>query len=157
MDLSGLADDALSRLVADCVFEAMGGGPRRAAALAKLHRAYPEIERRSAGLDDKGLLALMGYRVGHRDGVAEERRRAVLAFVHRYPLPRVRADAYMERWGEPGTERRRRRIESILRWSVDRHRGDPLLGRACAEWAADLEFVRSARFEEAGASAASAG
>ena len=107
MDLSRLADDALARLVANCVFEAAGHGPRRALALAKLHRAYPEIERRSAGLDDKGLLALLGYRVGHRGGMAEERRRAVLAFVHRYPLPHVRGDAYMERLGEPGTDRRR--------------------------------------------------
>ena len=130
MGLSRLADDALSRLVANCIFEAMGAGPRRGTALARLHAAYPEIERRSAGCDDAGLLGLLGYRVGHREGMPEERRRAVLAFVHRFPLPRVRSDPYMERWGEPGTERRRRRIESILGWFVDRHRGEPLMGRA---------------------------
>ena len=93
----------------------------------------------------------MGYHVGHRQGMAEERRRAVLAFVHQYPLPHVRGDPYMEGWGEPGMERRRRRIENILRWFTNRHRGDPLMGRACAEWVADLEFVRSPRFVEVAA------
>lgn len=144
--LDALADDALSRFVANCIHEAVAHGPKRGLALAKLHRAYPEIERRSAGLDDKGLLALMGYRVGHREGMAEERRRAVLAFVHQYPLPSVRDGRYTARWGEPGSECRRERIMRILEWFLRRHRGEPLLGRACAEWAADLEFVRSPRF-----------
>lgn len=148
MDFSRLANDALARPVANCVFEAAGNGPRRALALAKLHHAYPEIERRSAGLDDNGLLRLMGYRVGHREGMAEERRRAVLAFVHQYPLPRVRDARYMARWGEPGSEGRRKRIEEVLDWFLRHHRGEPLLSRACAEWAADLEFARSPRFGE---------
>jgi hypothetical protein len=146
--LDALPDDALSRLVANCVFEAVRHGPRRAPALAKLHRAYPEIERRSARLDDKGLLALLGYRVGHREGMAEERRRAVLTFVHQYPLPRVRDARYMARWGEPGSECRRKQIEGVLEWFLRQHRGEPLLARACAEWAADLEFVRSPQFPE---------
>ena len=145
LDFPRLADDALSRFVANCVHEAVGHGPRRALALAKLHHAYPEIERRSAGLDDKGLLALMGYRVGHREGIAEERRRVVLAFVHRYPLPRVRDGRYMAGWGEPGSERRRKRIEGVLEWFLRQHRGERLLSRACAEWAADLEFGRGPR------------
>ena len=144
MDLARLADADLSRYVANCVHEAVGRGQKRALALAKLHRAYPEFERRSAGLDDKGLLALMG----HREGMAEERRRAVLAFVHQHPLPRVRDGRYMARWGEPGTDCRRHRIAATIEWFLRQHRGEPLLGRACAEWAADLEFVRSPRFLE---------
>ena len=81
----------------------------------------------------------------------EERRRAVLAFVHQYPLPRVRDGGYMALSGEPGSECRRKRIEGILDWFMRRHRGDPLMGRACAEWAGDLEFVRSPHFLEVAA------
>ena len=98
MDLSSLPDDGLSRLVANCVFQAVGHGPKRGLALAKLHNAYPEIERRSAKLDDKGLLALMGYRVGYREGVAEERRRAVKAGLRPGLMPefRIQAQAFTE-------------------------------------------------------------
>lgn len=79
MDLSRLANESLTRLVANCIFEVATRGPREARARTTLTAAYPEIERRVTGRDETGLLAVLGYHVNHREPLPEERRRAVLA------------------------------------------------------------------------------
>ncbi len=141
MDLSYLTDESLSRLAANCIFEVMTGGPRATLAEARLEAAYPEIERRFAGHDEAGLLAALGYHVGHREPMPEERRHAILSYIFRSSLPTIRRDGDIERWGEPLTSQRRGRIEAMLRWFIDRHAGDPIMSRACAEWHTDLQFV----------------
>jgi hypothetical protein len=141
VDLSHFTDEALSRLLANCIFEVMTGGPRAAAAESRLEAAYPEIEKRLSGHDETGLLAALGYHVGHREPMPEERRRAVLGYIFRSPLPNIRRNSYIERWGEPSTDQRCGRIAAMLRWFIDRHVGDPAMSRACAEWRTDLRFV----------------
>ncbi len=110
MDLSRLTDDALSRLVANSISEVMAGT----------------------------RLAALGYHVGHREPMPEPRRHAILQYVFRSPMPRIRRGLYMERWGEPLSARRRHQVAEMLRWFLGRHAGNPAMSRACAEWRADL-------------------
>jgi hypothetical protein len=141
MNLPRLADDALTRLVANCIFEVVTGGPRSDRALAVLDTAHPEIERRFSGQGETGLLAALGYHVGHCEPVEEERRHAILVYVFRSTLPGIHHDSHMTGWGEPSSATRLRHIEAMLRWFIDRHTGNPAMARACAQWKTDLDFV----------------
>lgn len=150
MDYEQLDDTGLARLVANCIFEMTRGGRFASTALVTVNNVYPEISRRYSGKGDKGLLAALGYRVGHAQGLDVGRRQAILAFVYNYPLPLIRNSEYMIEWGEPKTSRRLSKIVSVIQFFIQESGDEPTHSRARAEWLADLEYLQGADFKVVG-------
>lgn len=86
---------------------------------------------------DESPLRRLGYRLG-RDAPAPGKRRQLLEVAFTSPLPQVGAPQYMEKWGQPGTARRLRRVASRVA-SLGRASWDGAgpAGRGSAEQAED--------------------
>jgi hypothetical protein len=109
--------------------------------LDRLAECYRHIETRKIR---KSPLHALGYSVGRNKSLSTERRRAILSFVFENPLPDVASN--MAAWGEPRSTQRRHQIAQTIFRLMERNAYEPSHERACAEWAADRDFVLSDSF-----------
>ncbi len=86
-----------------------------------------------------GVLGFLGYHVG-QEGEPQWRRRQILDYVLRFPLPPVGSPAYIAEWGSSGSEKRRTKLCNVLRGLSENpaHRKSE---KALAEWKDDLEYI----------------
>ena len=92
---------------------------------------------------EHGLLAELGYAVGHR-GLLQSRRRCLLCEVFEHTLPRVAPEKYIKQWGAPSSALRLRKLAATIAAfarNAKRRRDPPT--EAIREWESDLEFLRT--------------
>lgn len=101
--------------------------------------------RSPGGLRDESAMHRLGYIVGEAHGLSTAARRALLDRFLTEPLPTLVRTHYGDEYGEPGSEKRLRRMAALIAWNVERfRRHDPArFGPAVAAWAADLEYLRA--------------
>ncbi|MCX5747975.1 MAG: hypothetical protein NT062_36400 [Proteobacteria bacterium] len=95
-------------------------------------------------------LKLAGYEVGAQGAIANVRREILDDFVCRFPIPPgVFEPEYRERWGEPGTKRRKQQTEALLRRLTSLNGARPALEDAVGDWESDLAWLlRSVRLDQ---------
>ena len=95
----------------------------------------------SGDLPEKGMLATLGYHVGH-SGEKRSIRRAILDYLMTEQLPMVDNPVYVAEWGAPSSKQRLdkfcRTIEALIRQNKNR----PGMGLAVSDWQEDLVWVR---------------
>ena len=96
----------------------------------------------SGDLPEKGMLATLGYHVGH-SGEKRPVRRAILDYLMTEQLPMVDNPVYVAEWGGPLSKQRLdkfcRTIEALIRQNKNR----PGMGLAVSDWQEDLVWVRA--------------
>ncbi len=97
-------------------------------------------DQKKQGRVEKGLMAVMGYRVGDTQGVNEVYRRLIITDVLYGPLPLVGNHDYMNWWGLDKTKFRLNRMKSWLRDKIysPQHKNHH---RAIGEWQEDLDWL----------------
>lgn len=101
--------------------------------------------RRARELRDESAMHRLGYLVGDAHGLPVAARRALLDRFYTEPLPSLVSAHHGDDYGEPASERRLRRMASVMAWNIDRfRRHDPArFGTSVEAWAADLEYLRA--------------
>jgi hypothetical protein len=101
--------------------------------------------RNPGNLRDESAMHRLGYVVGDAHGLPVAARRALLDRFFTEPLPALVRTQFGDEYGEPGGEKRLRRMAALLAWNVDRfRRHDPArFGASVDAWAADLEYLRA--------------
>ena len=92
---------------------------------------------------EQGLLAALGYHVGHSDGRPAEFRRLVLKLVLEGELPMIHSADYMAEWGEPNSSKRFEKLVRVLQNLVDGSRSKPRSKLAVRQWSEDLEWIQN--------------
>lgn len=97
------------------------------------------------GLRDESAMHRLGYLVGESHGLSVAARRALLDRFFSEPLPSLVRTHFGDEYGEPGSEKRLRRMSGLMAWNTERfRRHDPArFGASVAAWAADLEYLRA--------------
>ena len=107
-----------------------------------------EARAKSAGenleLNDEGILALSGYRVGRTAGLPTSERRDCIRAAFSSRLPRTHED---DKYGQPNSYERKQHLISVMHFLVRRaeHRRDTYghdMSRAIREWNQDLAWIR---------------
>ena len=94
-------------------------------------------------MPEKGMLKLMGYKVGN-DGEKENRRRLILRRVLFEDLPFCGSVDYMESWGKPTTKARYDKIfRSIFMFRRSAPKNIEGFEKAIIEWTDDLDWLSS--------------
>jgi hypothetical protein len=96
---------------------------------------------------EKGVLARLGYHVGN-EGEKTTKRRIILERAVNGILPFVPNPAYMDEWGEPGTEQRLGKLAMTIAFFVrDKKKyKDEKYAKAIIEWEEDLEWLRKEHY-----------
>lgn len=95
---------------------------------------------------EEGLLSYMGYRVGQKGAIMDERRR-ILDYIYSQPVPRVISAEYMAEWGSPKTGPRLQKMaESLAAFTRNSKRKLSKSDLAIHEWEADLEYLRKSYY-----------
>ena len=89
---------------------------------------------------EKGLLSVMGYKVGI-EGLKPEVRRSILADVIGGPIPLVGNPEYMDRWGEDNSNERIRMLSGSL-YAFSQGRDPVTHGQAIQDWESDLKWLK---------------
>ncbi|HLB79212.1 MAG TPA: hypothetical protein VJJ77_01800 [Dongiaceae bacterium] len=90
----------------------------------------------------EGMLAALGYHVGHAKGVPTPLRQRILKFVMEGQLPMVGSPAYTDEWGEPMSRKRLDKVISTLNLLADPGaQSQRNMERAMIEWSEDLDWV----------------
>tara|TARA_Y100000590_G_scaffold447983_1_gene584005 strand:- start:140 stop:613 length:474 start_codon:yes stop_codon:yes gene_type:complete len=89
---------------------------------------------------ERGLLSVMGYRVGITEGIKEGIRRRILKDVISGPLPLVGNSGYMAEWGEDGSNERIEKTKNCLKGFVHgrQHLDHDI---AIQDWTTDLGWL----------------
>lgn len=105
------------------------------------HRLYYDQPEKHWQSDS--FLADLGYRVG-RKGEERRVRWAMLSRIYYGELPPILSPEAMDRWGEPESETRLRKIVETIAGFIAARRGNKRADYAFAikSWADDLEFLR---------------
>lgn len=94
------------------------------------------------GWPEKGLLSLLGYRVGVK-GLPQPERQEILDAVYREELPPVDSPEYMAEWGRPSTALRLQKLaESIAALTRNAKRRSADTSNAVEDWEVDLDYLR---------------
>lgn len=80
-----------------------------------------------------GMLAALGYRVGHAEGRPPQFRREILKYVLSGELPMVHSASYTEEWGEPGSSTRYSKLIRFLQNNVENNEAKPGMKLAVKE------------------------
>jgi hypothetical protein len=103
----------------------------------KLGDAFIDFER-----PEMGMLAALGYRVGHTEGRPPQVRREILKYVLEGELPMVHSASYTAEWGEPGSSKRCRKLVRFLQNNIENnHQAKPGMKLAVKEWSEDLAWL----------------
>ena len=89
---------------------------------------------------EKGLLSVMGYKVGI-EGLKPEVRRSILADLIEGPIPLVGNPEYMDRWGKDNSSERVRMVTGSL-YAFSQNRDPVTHQQAIRDWEEDLEWVK---------------
>jgi hypothetical protein len=91
-----------------------------------------------------GMLAALGYHVGHRNGSPAPLRHKVLERLFYGQLPLVLSPTYTDEWGEPASEKRFSKLVRTISAFLDDpgKNAQPNMEKAVAEWAEDLAWIR---------------
>jgi hypothetical protein len=97
-------------------------------------------------------LHTLGYRVGRSSDLSVGERRSFLKRCFSEVLPSYQKPAYVQRWGEPGTRRRLRRMSHALSWYIRGARGRQTelghdMSAAIEDWERDLDWLRITFYE----------
>ena len=88
-----------------------------------------------------GMLSALDYHVGN-EGQRRPYRRRILRYIMKYNLPPVLSPHYMEKWGEPCSQRRYDKLKSVL---IGLTNSSNLTGekykRAKIEWMDDVKYL----------------
>lgn len=103
--------------------------------------AANKIFPRQIGLGQSPL-SCFGYRVGRSIGRAENIRREILEYTMRSCLPKKYPLEYRRKWGAASTHERYEAICNHLDLLVARHKGNPSMNTAVAEWKADRAWFK---------------
>ncbi|MBK8168016.1 MAG: hypothetical protein IPK64_18885 [bacterium] len=108
-------------------------------------RVLADGDRRPAGPRDESAMHRLGYLVGESHGLSVASRRALLDRFFTEPLPALVRTHHGDDYGEPGSEKRLRRMSALMAWNIERfRRHDPArFGASVAAWASDLEYLRA--------------
>ena len=107
-----------------------------------------EARARSAGgnleLNEEGILALSGYRVGRTAGLPTSERRDCIRAAFSSRLPRMHGD---DKYGQPNSYERKQHLINVMHFLVKsaEHRRDTYghdMSRAIREWNQDLAWIR---------------
>jgi hypothetical protein len=96
---------------------------------------------------EQGMLGFMGYRVG-ANGIASEKRKALLDYIFENALPKLESEEYMRGWGNPRSSTRLKKLANTLAFRVrlakrnDRERYQV----AISEWTADLRYLKKRHY-----------
>lgn len=92
---------------------------------------------------EEGLLRFMGYRVGTSSTATSAWRERLLSEIFSCHVPPVFPDEYIDRWAEPGSVGRLRKMADTLAALTRnaRRRRDAQMDAAIKEWESDLEFL----------------
>jgi hypothetical protein len=93
---------------------------------------------------EHGVLSFMGYHVGESSALSAEQRRSILAYVLAEQIPKVNDPAYMSKWGDPGSEKRLRKMADSLATfarsaKLNKHADKSI---AVFEWESDLVYLK---------------
>lgn len=101
--------------------------------------------RGAGGLRDESAMHRLGYVVGEVHGLAATARRAVLDRFFTEALPPLVRAHYGDEYGEPWSEKRLRRMATLMAFNVERFRRHDArrFGPAVEAWTADLEYLRA--------------
>lgn len=101
--------------------------------------------RRPGGLRDESAMHRLGYVVGGAHGLPTAARRALLDRFFTEALPPLVRAHHGDEYGEPASEKRLRRMSSLMAWNIDRFRRHDVarFGPSVEAWAADLEYLRA--------------
>ena len=89
-----------------------------------------------------GMMAVMGYHVGH-DGVAKTKRREILREVIEEQLPFVHTPMYMREWGARNSRERVDKVCNFFHGVINAPHGNAHdFELAIDQWEDDLEFVQ---------------
>jgi hypothetical protein len=89
----------------------------------------------------------LGYVVGKTKGLADQRRRGLLADAFKGKLPDVVNWRYMKTWGVPGSRIRLRRMARHIAWLGGLFGGKDTHGIAVEHWSDDLDWMREHLYE----------
>jgi hypothetical protein len=89
-----------------------------------------------------GMLAALGYRVGHTEGKPPRVRRLTLQFMLEGELPMVHSANYTEEWGEAGSFKRYRKLVRFLQNNIAN------MKQAVKDWSEDLAWVEKYASED---------
>lgn len=97
----------------------------------------------------EGVLAFMGYHVGHISTLTEGQRRRILDYVFLGPLPMVNGPDHMRSWGRPRTSTRLREIARSLARFARNAKQQPIgdWGKAISEWENDIAYLKTRYYE----------
>lgn len=96
----------------------------------------------SSDFPEKGMLATLGYHVGH-SGEKRQMRRAILEYLMTEQLPLVDNPVYTAEWGEPLSRKRLEKFCRTLEALISQKKHWKGMGLAIADWEEDLEWVQS--------------
>ena len=92
---------------------------------------------------ETGLLSTLKYHVG-QDATPAPKRRMILDQILMRNIPFVPPPSYMEQWGDPMTDKRLKKLKTVLQQLIYQ-KGESARGRdyekAVSEWQSDLEYV----------------
>ena len=109
-----------------------------AARIAKAER-MPEG---SGDLPEKGMLATLGYHVGH-SGEKRPVRRAILDYLMTEQLPMVDNPVYVAEWGDPSSKRRLDKFSRTIEAFIRQNKNRVGMELALAHWQEDLSWAQN--------------
>jgi hypothetical protein len=92
---------------------------------------------------ERGLLAALGYHVGHNQGQSSEVRRLILKYVLEGELPMIHSAEYMKEWGEPNSSTRFQKLARFLGNMVEGNQAKPNSQLAVKQWREDLDWLEA--------------
>ncbi len=92
---------------------------------------------------EQGVLAALGYHVGHSQGQSSGTRRLILKHVLEGGLPMIHSATYMNEWGEPNSLKRFEKLVQFLGNMIEGNQMRPNSKLAVRQWREDLEWVQN--------------
>jgi len=91
----------------------------------------------------EGMLSVLGYRVGLRQGLRDADRHCLLDQIFERVLPPLFPRSYMDKWGKGGTAVRLRTLSYTIAQLTKnlKHKRDNRMHRAISEYESDLTYL----------------
>jgi len=91
---------------------------------------------------ERGLLAALGYHVGHSQGQPSEIRRLILKYVLEGELPMIHSAEYMKEWSGPNSSARFQKLAQFLENMIEGSHAKPNSQLAVKQWREDIEWLQ---------------
>ena len=88
-----------------------------------------------------GMLAALGYHVGHIQGQPSRIRRQILKYILEGELPMVHSANYTDEWGEPNSSTRYWKLVRFLQNNIESNQTKLDMKLAVKQWSEDLLWV----------------